>query len=74
MVPPLRRWLASIRQLVETAYDMLLNMFRPGRERPHALVSFQAALAAKAALHNFCIWLNGQHGQPGLAFANLIDW
>jgi len=25
-------------------------------------------------LHNFCIWLNEQYGQPRLAFANLIDW
>lgn len=70
----LRRWRASIRQLVETVYDKLLNMFRLGRERPHALAGFQVALAAKVALHNFCIWLNGQYGQPGLAFANLLDW
>jgi len=30
-------------------------------------------LAAKAALHNFCIWLNQRLGRPNLAFADLID-
>jgi hypothetical protein len=31
-------------------------------------------LAAKVALHNFCVWLNTQHNRPLLAFADLIDW
>jgi hypothetical protein len=70
----LRRWLAGIRQIIETVYDKLLNMFRLCCERPHALDGFWASLAAKIALHNFCIWLNEQYGQPRLAFANLIDW
>lgn len=70
----LRRWLASIRQMVETVYDKLLNLLRLCRERPHELSGFQACLAAKMALHNFCVWLNEQYGQPRLAFANLIDW
>ena len=70
---PLRRWLASIRQIVETVYDKLHNALRLGRERPHDLTGFQARLAAKAALHNFCIWLNQQLGRPNLAFADLID-
>jgi len=34
----------------------------------------QARLAAKIALHNFCIWLNEQLGQPRLAFTDLVDW
>jgi hypothetical protein len=29
-------------------------------------------LAAKIALHNFCIWLNVQLGRPGLAFADSV--
>ena len=70
----LRRWLASIRQIVETVHDKLLHTFRLDRERPHALVGFQARLAASVALHNFCIWLNKQLGRPRLAFADLIDW
>jgi len=70
----LRRWLASIRQLVETVYDKLHHTFRLDRERPHELDGFQARLAAKVALHNFCIWLNRQLERPCLAFADLIDW
>ncbi len=33
----LRRWLASIRQIIETVNDKRLNTFRLARERPHAL-------------------------------------
>jgi hypothetical protein len=69
-----RRWLAGLRQIIETIYDKLLNTFRLARERPHALDGFQARLAAKVALHNFCIWLNGQLGRDPLAFAELLDW
>lgn len=71
---PLRRWLASIRQIVETVNHCLHNVFRLDSERPHALDGFQARLAATCALHNFCIWLNRQLGRPSLAFAELIDW
>jgi hypothetical protein len=70
----LRRWLASLRQIVETVHDKLLNTFRLDRERPHHVQGFRARLAASVALHNFCIWLNGQLGRPKLAFADLIDW
>jgi hypothetical protein len=67
-------WFNSIRQIVETVYDKLLNTFRLNRERPHDLSGFQARLAAKVALHNFCIWLNRSLGRPLLAFANLLAW
>ena len=69
-----RRWLAGLRQLVETVYDKLLNAFRLARERPHALAGFQARLAAKLSLHNFCIWLNTHLQRAPLAFADLVDW
>jgi hypothetical protein len=69
-----RRWLASLRQVVETLYDKLLNTFRLARERPHDLTGFQARLAAKVALHNFCLWLNRQLGREPLAFAELLEW
>lgn len=71
---PLRRWLASLRQIIETVNDKLLNTLRLARERPHALDGFQARLAAKVSLHNFCIWLNGTLERAPLAFADLIDW
>jgi hypothetical protein len=70
----LRHWFDSIRQIVETVYDKLLNTFRLSRERPHNLSGFQARLAAKVALHNFCIWLNHQLDRPYLAFADLLAW
>lgn len=70
----LRRWLASLRQIIETVNDKLLNTFRLARERPHDLTGFQARLAAKVALHNFCIWLNLQLNRVPLAFAELLYW
>jgi hypothetical protein len=70
----LRRWLAGVRQIVETVYEKLWHTFRLDRERPHDLSGFQAPLAAKMALHNFCIWLNEQLDRPRLAFADLVNW
>jgi Transposase DDE domain len=69
-----RRWLAGVRQIVETVYDKLAHTFRLDRERPHDLSGFWARLAAKIALHNFCIWLNEQLGRPRLAFVDLVTW
>jgi hypothetical protein len=68
----LRRWLAGLRQIVETVFDKLHNTFRLVTERPHDLTGLQARLAAKVALHNFCIYLNLQLGRKPLAFADLI--
>jgi hypothetical protein len=70
----LRRWLAGVRQIIETVNDKLLNTFRLARERPHDLTGFQARLAAKVSLHNFCIWFNLHLSRAPLAFADLIDW
>jgi hypothetical protein len=70
----LRRWLAGVRQIVETVYEKLAHTFRLDRERPHDLSGFQARLAAKMALHNCCMWLNAQLGRPQLAFTDLVDW
>jgi hypothetical protein len=71
---PLRRWLAGVRQMVETVHAKLQHTFRLDRERPHALSGLQARLAAKMALHNFCMWLHEQLGRPRLAFTDLVDW
>ncbi len=70
----LRRWVAGIRQIVESVYDKLFNAFGLWRERPHELGGLRARLAARVALHNFCIWLNQQLGRPRLAFADLLGW
>ena len=68
----LRRWLAGIRQIVETVFEKLYHAFGPDRERPHQPDGFQTRLAAKSALHNFCVWLNRQQGHPSLAFVDLL--
>ena len=60
--------------MVETVYDKLYHTFGLKHERPHLLEGFQARLAARVALHNFCIWLNGQLGRRPLVFADLLDW
>ncbi len=70
----LRRWVASIRQIIESVYDKLFNAFGLRRERPHELSGLRARLAARVALHNFCMWLNEQLGRPRLAFADLLGW
>jgi hypothetical protein len=69
-----QRWLRSLRQIVETTFDKLIHFFRLADERPHDIAGFQTNLAAKIALHNFCIWLNKQLARPPLAFANLLLW
>jgi hypothetical protein len=61
-----RRW--------QERYDKLFNTFGLWRERPHELQGLRARLAARVALHNFCIWLNDQLGRPRLAFADLLGW
>jgi hypothetical protein len=70
----LRHWVAGIRQIVESVYEKLFNAFGLWRERPHELSGLRARLAARVALHNFCIWLNDQLGRPRLAFADLLGW
>jgi len=70
----LRRWVAGIRQIVESVYDKLFNTFGLWRERPHELNGLRARLAARVAVHNFCIWLNDRLGRPRLAFADLLGW
>ncbi|MHB1457248.1 MAG: hypothetical protein ACYC0V_10070 [Armatimonadota bacterium] len=49
----LRKWLTSIRQIVETVFDKLHNTFRLKLERPHGLTGFNTRLAAKMALYNY---------------------
>jgi hypothetical protein len=70
----LRRWVASIRQIVESVYDKLFNAFGLWRERPHELEGLRSRLAARVALHNFCMWLNKQLDRPLLSFVGLLGW
>lgn len=70
----LRRWVAGVRQSVETVDEQLWHTFRLDRERPPELSGWQARWAAKMARHNCCMWFNGQLGRPLLAFTDLVDW
>jgi hypothetical protein len=70
----LRRAHAAQRQICETVHDRLLDTFGLEDERPHDLQGLRARVAAKVALHNFCLWFNRQLGRAPLAFADLIDW
>jgi len=70
----LRRAHAALRQIIETVNDRLLDTFGLEHERPHAMDGVRARLAAKAGLHNFCLWFNVHLGRPPLAVADLIDW
>ena len=56
----LRRWLASIRQIIETVNDKLLNTFRLARERPQDLTGLQARLAhgLRNEMSIFLKWLH----------------
>lgn len=69
-----RVWLSSLRQIIETVHEKLLHFCRLETERPHDLAGFCSRLSAKAALHNFCFWVNRQQGRAGLQFADLIGW
>ena len=64
----------GIRQIVESAYDKPFSTFGLWRERLYELEGLRARLAARVALHNFCIWLNDRLGRPPLAFADLLGW
>jgi hypothetical protein len=70
----LRQWVAGIRQIIETVYEKLFNTFGLWAERPHEMQGLRARLAARVALHNFCIWLNDRLGRPRLKFTDLMGW
>ena len=71
---PWRQWIASIREIVETVHEKLLNTFRLGHERPHDISGLLTRIAAKVGLHNFCIAMNRLAGRPDLQFADIIAW
>lgn len=71
---PWKRWLAGIRQVIESVNDRLLFTCGLDRERPHTLDGLQARLAAAVGLHNACCLFNQRHGRGYLQFADLIEW
>jgi hypothetical protein len=69
-----KKWLAGLRQIIESVHNALVNTFGLETERPHEMRGFFARLSARVALHNFCIWLNRKLGRPSLQFADLLAW
>lgn len=69
-----RRLHASARQIVETVVEKLDHALGLADERPHTLGGFAARLAARCALHDFCISLNQRLNRPSLAFVDLVAW
>ena len=67
----LTRWGAGLRQGVEGVYGKLHRTFWLRLVRPHTLTGF---LAAKVALSNSCIPLNGTFGGHRLTFADPLAW
>lgn len=72
--PEQKRFFSSLRQLVETTYAKLHKIWRLDQDRLPCLSGFQARLAAKMAMHNFCIWLHRSLGRPLLAFASFCTF
>jgi hypothetical protein len=59
---------------VETVYEKLHNTLGLRRERPYDISGLRVRLAARVALHNFCIWLDERPGRSRLDFADLLGW
>ena len=72
--PRWRRFMHTIRQVIESVSGKLHLAFRLATDRLHTVPGFRARLAAKGGLHNFCCWLNLQRGRPAMAFADLLDF
>jgi hypothetical protein len=64
--------MTAIRQIAESIHDKLFNSFGLWRKRPHNITGLRARLAARVALHNFCIWLSDRLGRLRLAFADSL--
>ena len=67
-----RRWLASHRQPIETAYAFLTEVFGSKRVNAHSQWGLYTRLAAKAAAYNLGLFLNRLLQRPSGALATLI--
>src|SRR5918995_1922664 len=56
----LRRWVAGIRQIVESVYDKLFNAFGLWRGGGHQLRGLGGGVGGRIAFHNFSILLHKQ--------------
>jgi hypothetical protein len=67
-----RRWLAYHRQIIETVFAALTDVFNVKRLGAHSSWGQYARLAAVGAAHNLGIWLNRSLGRPDLALSTLL--
>jgi hypothetical protein len=58
----------------ETVYEKLHDAFGLRGERAHELQGLRARLAARVALHNFCMWLNEHLGRSRPSFVDSLGW
>ncbi len=67
-----RRWLADHRQIIETVFAALTDVFSIKHLGAHSPWGQYACLAAAAAAYNLAIWLNHSLGRPDLALSTLF--
>ena len=64
--------LASWRQIIETVFGILADVFALKRVNAHSYLGLYTRVAAKCAVFNLGILLNRRHHRPDLAHATLI--
>lgn len=69
---PVRRAHASARQIIETVFAVLSDVFAIKRVNAHSCAGLYARLAAKTAAFNLGILLNRALGRPDLAHLTLL--
>ena len=67
-----QRWLRQHRQIVETVFSRLGEVFGLFRLQAHSRWGQLTRLAAKFAAYNFGVWLNRRYDRPLGALATLL--
>ncbi len=67
-----KKWLASKRQVVETAFAILTDVFKIKHLRAHSRWGQYTRIAAKIAGYHFGIWINRLLGRGDFTHATLI--
>jgi hypothetical protein len=69
---PDKRWLRHHRQVVDTVFSRLCDVFGLFRLQAHSRWGQLTRLAAKCAAYNIGLWFNLQLGRPPGALATLL--
>jgi hypothetical protein len=67
-----RRWLSSHRQIIETAFSILTNVFDLQRLQAHSRGGQYTRVSIAMAAYNLGIYINRLSGRPDLSHATLI--